>query len=108
MTALLLFALQAAADPLLAPTQAAIQAAVAAGETDATVLALPTDADAPGRHSLCSLDGAATRLVCARYTLTWNDTRTAATAAHTNPASHDGTPLASIIAAERAWVAGGP
>lgn len=100
---MLLLSLVLSQATLVAAVEASIRSAVAAGDLEAVVLALPADAAAVGRHSVCALDDSATRFVCSRYTLARTGDRTA-TVTHTDPAEYDGTPVADIVAAEQAWV----
>ena len=101
-TLLLALALQTP-DPLVTATEALIQAAVTAGELDATVLALSSDTT--GRHAICSLDGTATGIDCSRYTVTWeNDAETVGRAEHVAPTEHTADAVAAMVTAERAWV----
>ena len=55
---------------------------------------------------LCALDGAFVRLRCFHSTQT-TDGEGVRHVVHSEPNDYDGTPLADILTAERAWVDGG-
>ena len=89
-----------APDPALADWQAAVAAAEQDGDLQATVGRLTGTDD---RVVLCALSGAFTRLRCFHSTQT-TDSDGVRHVVHSEPNDYDGTPLADILTAERAWV----
>ena len=85
-------------DPALAEWQAAVTQAQQDGEMDATVGRLTGTDD---RVVLCALNGSVTVLRCFHSTQRMVDGVEVAN--HSEPVDYDGTPLADILSAERAW-----
>ena len=94
----LALALQAP-DSTLAEWQAALTAAQASGDMEATIGRLTGTED---RVALCTLDGSVTRLRCFHSTQRMVDG--VEVVVHSAPVDYDGQALSDILAAERAWV----
>ena len=77
-------------------------AAESAADMEATIGRLTGTED---RVSLCTLDGAVTRLRCFHSTQRMVDDVEVVN--HSEPADYDGEELADVLAAERVWVDGG-
>ena len=99
LTAIVLSLALQAPDPALAEWQAALTAAQESGDMDATIGRLTGTED---RVVLCTLDGAVTRLRC--YHSTQRIVDGVEVVNHSTPNDYDGSGLADILSAERAWV----
>ena len=88
-------------DPVLVEWQAALSAAQADGDMEATIGRLTGTYD---RVSLCTLDGSVTRLRCFHSTQRMVDGVEVVN--HSAPNEYDGQSLVDILASERAWVTG--
>ena len=88
-------------DSTLATWEAALTAAQASGDREATIGRLTGTDD---RVVLCTLDGAVTRLRCFHSTQRMVDG--VEHVVHSSPTDYDGQALADILAAERAWANG--